>query len=470
MRSIPKADSKQLSLVFPTEHVVPLEHSAPLDHISDLPPETIPTLEAILAELERDPISYEPRDLDDEPELVTLGTTPLVQISNQYVSEAHEYLQYLRALTPTIPKDSIRLDLTAVIDITLNEVQGSIQRLEENLQQITEAQRKEDRSLETLRRYERGTRQSHERVIKALRSLLRYLKKSEDEDYIVGFKTWTMKKGQTLTLATEKILRFDGIERKLLWREAYMKKQSAGILRRTGQAIATMYRRKVVGEVSITDLALDQYTAIRDGAELSLSSDIIGTNIVIVNVKNGDIIARPKVFGGSEDDVQIRLYCPLGRGLGAVVSSWGVINALKRLYRLKEDWYALHGPAVVYQRFSAIKGGRNLDVILEVEGDVKCEVVREGGRPFLYDVRNIYFFDAHVAYKFVPFGRVVDQFFRGLPLYNVEFYIPEGSEKKTGRVWWSTSSNTSGYWGHVFSPLSWVKSTSRWFSRVLGGG
>jgi hypothetical protein len=325
----------------------------------------------------------------------------------------------------------------------------------------------QDKSLSTLRRYERLTRST-------LNNLLEYLKKEEENSCIVGSFLWDLKKGESWVLGPGSVFLSAGVSRDTLFREVYMRNESASFSSKALQSIRTSFKRWITGETC----SLDYFVAIEDNAKLGISSEEIGGNLYEISLERSPIIARKEVYFGSQEDVLFRAYMPIKKVKATLEEEFNhyveceslknslfghmMQNIAKNKFALRQhintikNW--IYGPGWIYQRFDTI-GPKN-KVLFQIDGDMVCEELNKGEKITL-DPRNAYAWDSSVEYSIKPYGKKWELFMRGTVPYHVEFSGP-------GRVWLSDKGYSSGYVGLVFTPAHWVYTAIRIVDNLFG--
>jgi uncharacterized protein (AIM24 family) len=263
---------------------------------------------------------------------------------------------------------------------------------------------------------------------------------------LVGSLLWRLKKGDLWVLAPESAFLFTDCWRKTLVREAYRLDEPATRTQMWRDGIKTIARRWITGE----PLLLDLYIAEEDGAELGISSDELGGTLYSVSVERGPIISRKSVYFGSQKGVMLRAESPL-RGISFGVG-WSKIREI-----LKTTAY---GPGWIFQRFVPRHGSDQLQLILQIDGDIYFRDL-VAGETLRADPRHAYAWEETVGQRLVKFGSVMDRLLRGSIPFQVEFQGP-------GRVWLSNMSFSDGYLGHIFTPSHWVFKVQEVVRRFLG--
>jgi len=243
---------------------------------------------------------------------------------------------------------------------------------------------------------------------------------------IVGSFDWTLEhEGDALLLGPASVYTHEGATRENLWRELYMLDRPASFGHRTKEFLLTALRRWLTGEPIIQD----KYTAQRDDAVLGISTDMIGGNVIPLDLAQElptkVLIARRGVYFGSQEGVMLRVRSPSGLA--------------RKIY----------GPGLFLQEFRVVEGYENRAIVfLQIDSEVHFKQL-EKNETFTMDVLNAYAWESSVKFSLVKFGSVTGRLVRGDTPYWVQFKGP-------GRLWYSTSSFPDGYIGWYFTPAHWV--------------
>ncbi len=302
-----------------------------------------------------------------------------------------------------------------------------------------------EKALAALRNYERTTRGQLGETLMVLRELLMQLKTEEERDSIVGSLCFKMNKGDCWLLGPECAFTFKDIWRAAVVREPYMLEKPSSYFAEWKDRLVTAARRWITGE----PLMLDLYIAQANGAELGVSTDEIAGNIYSVKLER-NIIARQTVFWGSQKDVLLRVESPL-RDVSFKTSLGDLFRALKK---------TVYGPGWIFQKFVRRQGGDQLEVLLQIDGDMYCQNLGKN-ETLRTDPRHVYAWDESVSYELVRFGKVADRLLMGSIPFQTEFKGP-------GRVWYSDLPFEAGYVGHLFTPSHWVWKAREMIGRALG--
>jgi uncharacterized protein (AIM24 family) len=266
-----------------------------------------------------------------------------------------------------------------------------------------------------------------------------------DEPFLVGSLFWRLQRGDQWILGPESAFLFKDCWRSMLAREAYMLEKDSTRGEVWKDALRTIGRRWITGEPFLLDL----YVAERDGAELAISSDELGGNLYSTYLERGPLICRKTVYFGSQKDVMLRVTSPLSK-----LATDGDLRS--RIGTLKG---AIYGPGWIFQKFVAREGGDQLEIILQVDGDVFIRELK-AGETLKTDPRHTYAWDDTVSYRLVKFGSIGDRLLRGSVPFQVEFEGP-------GRVWLSNMKFADGYLGEIFTPSHWVFRIQRALRRLI---
>ena len=335
------------------------------------------------------------------------------------------------------PKDSQRV-------LTLyNAIMGEVAQLGEDFQEAREAILEQGKSVKTLRRYERATRDTLKQLLDFLK-LQMVTKEGQIPVDIIGNLEWRLNKGDNLVLGPGAVYSHDeGVYRGNLWTDLHMLNKDITKGQKAKEVLLTAFRRLLTGESIIQD----RYTAERDGAKLYISSDEIGGNIVLVDLtkdtETKEIITRKCVYFGSEEGIILRVYSPPGAG--------------RKIY----------GPGLILQKFSVAPGYKEKTALfLQIDGEVKLKQLKEG-ETISMDPRNSYAWESSIKFDLSEFGSVGGRLMRGDVPYWIEFKGP-------GKIWYSNSSFQKGYVGFWFTPTNYVHFAWEFLtsfpSRLLGLG
>ena len=243
---------------------------------------------------------------------------------------------------------------------------------------------------------------------------------------IVGGLQWNLeKKGDSLLLGPASVYTHEGATRENLWRELCMLSSETAWPRKMKQVLLTALRRLLTGELIIQD----KYTATRDDAVLGISSNIVGGNIVQVDLSTElathVLIARKGVYFGSQEGVKLRVFSPPGLG--------------RKVY----------GPGLFFQMFGIADNYRHRPVLfLQIDSEVILKELAQG-ETLRLNTLNAYAWESSVDFSLIEFGSVVGRLLRGDLPYWVEFRGP-------GKIWYSSSYFTHGYIGWYFTPAYWI--------------
>ncbi len=340
-------------------------------------------------------------------------------------------LKRLKEVVGELSKDKGNMNLYRVAMTEVASLSDAIQDSAKKLE-------RQGKSLETLRRYERSTR-------KTLQELLKHLKEGEEGSLLVGSFLWKMNKGDCWVLGPEYSFTFDGIWRKAIMREAYMLDEPSSRYKIWKDRVKTAFRRKITGETMLLDL----YVSEKDGAELGISSCVVGGNLCMVNLDK-ELIARKSVYFGNQKDVMFQIDSPL-KGIYLKMDVKDFFKKMK---------LAIYGPGWVFQRFVPRENGTRRGLVFQVNGDVHCKRLGEG-ESLRTDPRHVYAWDGGVSYGLVKFGSIGERLLRGSIPYHTEFIGP-------GRVWFSDMDYRAGYLGHLFTPSHWVFKVQEIIGKMLG--
>ena len=371
------------------------------------------TPEMHVLESARDPNAFQ---LSIEPATTTVELTSLL---SQLGPTLNDFEVKVRRLNGGANRDYYESALMQLgyISILVNEITRTSQRM--------------STGLDTLKRYERSTRAT-------LKELLQYIQHNEGENRFIGAREIHMNTGEGILISPRGAYIFpDGITREPWIREPYMEDQKPSRIARYRQSLMSVFTRLLSGESAI----LDQYTADKDEVLLPISPNEIGGDIVTVNLAEGPIIARSKVYFGNQKDVVRRIETPL-----AQISKGNFWPMVKK---------AAYGPGVVLQRFEAREGGKNLDLLMQLDGDWRKVELRDGEQ-LPMDPRNVYMWQSNVSYDVVKFARAWEVMVRDTIPFKVVF---RGPKNGVGSVWVSNKDYTNGYWGQFFTPSHWIHYT-----------
>jgi uncharacterized protein (AIM24 family) len=243
---------------------------------------------------------------------------------------------------------------------------------------------------------------------------------------IVGSFDWTLEhEGDALLLGPASVYTHEGATRENLWRELYMLDRPASFGQRTKEVLQTALRRWLTGEPIIED----KYTARHDNAVLGISTDMIGGNVIPVDLMHDlptkILVARRGVYFGSQEGIMLRVRSPVGLA--------------RKIY----------GPGLFLQQFRVVEGYENrATLFLEIDSEVRFKQLGDG-ETFTMNALNAYAWESSVTFSLVKFGSVTGRLVRGDIPYWVEFKGP-------GKLWHSTSSFPNGYIGWYFTPAHWV--------------
>ncbi len=293
--------------------------------------------------------------------------------------------------------------------------------------QIDEFLRDQLRQRDEVRDLATAVRDLRKIVEKALEDLA----EEQEEFSLVGRFIWELRQGDSWTVGPESVFKMSGITRRLLVREAYMLEGDSSLLTKLTQVCLTLLRRSATGEPII----FDEYYAERDDALLGISTDRIGSSLCLITVDR-PIVARKSVYFASQRGVTMRVSWPTSP------------NKLKKL---------IYGVGYIFQRFEAIEGRTDRNIVLHIDGDLELSVL-DSGQSVLIDPRHAYAWDETVSHHLVRFGPIWDQLLRGLIPFYTEFRGP-------GRVWYSTESFDDGFLGYWGTPTAWLRLA---LDRVVG--
>jgi hypothetical protein len=385
---------------------------------------------------------------DEEPRIEAI--TSNFKLILPGVNRLYSILSDMRC-NSLLAKDRIK----ELYPIAMSEVASLSDTIQDTISKVD----KQGKSMETLRRYERATRQQLRAVKESLEELLKELKKEEEGYSIVGSFLWNLKKEDVWVLGPESAFTFKDIWRRAIVREAYMLDEDKGFFQKWKNRLATAFRRCITGESVLFDL----YISESDNAQLGISSDEIGGNLYFINVDR-NIIGRRAVYFGNQRGIMMRAKCPLGDAVSSFMQIGryalkgeklkpklkGIVSNLKK---------TVYGPGWIFQRFIPIKDEKQYGLLMQMDGDMYCRNLAEG-ETLRLDPRFIYAWDESVDYDLVKFGNVGERLLRGTIPFHTEFKGP-------GRIWFSNKSFEEGYLGSLFTPSHWLYKTKEFISSLL---
>lgn len=386
------------------------------------------SIDSLIKRLETSSIELDGSETHHDQPLNGLGlpignldsSSELAALVNQLPLSLHHFSNTLHMLRG----NSKSPDYYASAFVQLSFISGLVDEIRRTSQRLSV-------SLDTVRRYERGTRAT-------LRELLQYIQSREGENQFIGAREIQMNQGDSVLISPRGAYIFpEEITRRPWLREPYMADladQHKGRSSRYKDGLKSMAVRLLTGESAI----LDEYTAERDGVVLPISPNEIGADIVTVNLAESPVIARSKVYFGNRRDVVRGVESPLSQ-----ISRGNFWSMLKK---------AAYGPGPVLQRFEARNGGENLDLLVQLDGDWK-RIDLKDGETLPIDPRNVYLWQSNVSYDVVKFARAWEVIIRDTIPYKVVF---QGPPKGIGSVWVSNKDYRNGYWGQFFTPSHWI--------------
>ena len=119
-----------------------------------------------------------------------------------------------------------------------------------------------------------------------------------------------------------------------------------------------------------------------------------------------------------------------------------------------------YGPGWIYQKFVPRHDSDEIEIILQIDGDIYHRDLAEG-ETLRADPRHTYAWDATVSHRLMKFGGIADRLLRGSIPFQVELEGP-------GRVWLSNMSFGDGYLGNICTPCYWVFRVHQGIRNLLG--
>ena len=268
----------------------------------------------------------------------------------------------------------------------------------------------------------------------------------EDEEYpcsrnIVGSHVINLKEGDVIVLPPDSVYSVGkGIVRQPLVREPYMLKEPSTSVKIFKDRLATATRRFFGGE----PIVLERYSCLVDGAKIRISSDEVGSEIQMIDLKEGrEITARKGVYFGSGEDVKFELCSPLERGFSGIKQ-------------------AAYGPGPILQRFSGHKGGKDFRLFLSFSGDWERRLLGEGEvSEEAFDPRHLYAWDSTMKVNLVPQGTLSEVLFCGKVRHFVRMEGP-------GDFFYTNSGFSEGYWGNILTPPYWAHAAASFVWNIGG--